>query len=419
MYLNKHSNIHKMTILQDIYHHNHSRIGNDVFVSYAIQNLHRLLNRKERWKLYESYCSNKFVSDKTIQHITLLYGKYMRFILRVNRYVTMFRKKRAKTYNTQDLLGQPLDIKNSNHVVSIYENNTHYLFSRRDLINIFYFSLTYVMEGTMITTPSHPRNPHTNVQFSSSALYTIKNFLFKRGNSMIPRAILSYFYNDHKIEMVYEENRYTLNRNATKEYLSCEVTDKRKCIKLLELIYLFTGYRMNEMSTRSFLKLKIDTLSVDEQRFNGQNIRVSILGKRGFDLDNTFQNEILRKGKQILIDYYYFVFFERVIDKFNFHVLKTKIHKYIPLDEYFEATNYSFKSRQKQIIGKRYMDYMASHFINPFSRATSRRRQLARARNAIHYEMNWSHTDISMLNVENGNDEENENEHFDSESDDL
>ena len=406
-----------MTILQDIYYRHRPGFEYDVFLDYAVQNLHKLLNRKERWKLYDSYRSNKFVSDKTIHHLTTIYGKYLRFILNVNKYVTLFRKKRAKIYNSDDLMGIPLDVNNKIDVVSVYENNTHYLFSRRDLINIFYFSLTYVIEGTMITTPKHPRNPHTNLQFSSSALYTIKNFLFKRGNSMIPRVILSYFYNNYNTELVYQENIYTLNRNATKDYLFSEVTDKRKCIKLLELIYLFSGYRMNEISTKQYIQFKMDDLSANINYLHNENIRVSILGKRGFDLKPEFQKEILRKGKQILIDFYYCVFFERLIDKYNFHVLKMKIHKYIPLDDYFEATTFSFKLRQKQIIGKRYMDYMASHFINPFSQATSRRRQLARVRNAIHYEMNWSHNDISMNNIENENDDEEQ--HSYSDSDDL
>lgn len=423
MYLNKHSNIHKMTILQDIYRIHCPKIGNDVFIQFAVNNLHKLLNRKDRWTLYNSYRCNKFICTDTLRNITILYGKYVRFIMNVSTFMTRFRKKRAHVYNNEDLLGIPLDKKNDD-VLSIYENKTFYLFSKRDLINIFYFSLTYIVEGTMITSPNHPRNPHTNMQFSQSALYTIQNFLFNRrtgngnrnGNSIPPRVILSYFYNNYNLELVYQENKYILDRNATKDYLSCEVSKKRKCIKLLELIYLFTGYRMNENSIRRFFQLKTDNFRVDE-RLNDQHGRVTILGKRGFDLDITFQNEILRKGKQVLLEFYYCVFFEQVINRYKFNLLKMKIIKYIPLDEYFQETKFSLKLRQKQIISKRYMDYSAAYFVNPFSRASGRRRQLARVRNAIRYEMNWSHNDISMNNIDDGILDEKSSS--DSESDDL
>lgn len=387
-----------MTILQDIYYKykRDNRIDN-LIIQHFVDHTHGMLNHKKRWTTYHQYITNDFINDNTKQHIISIYGKYISFIVNIHKWIGRYKKQKAKIYNHTDLYGACLREFDSSEIICLYENKTNYLFTIQDLKSLFYHALTHNIDETMFINPLHPRNPHTNLAFSKASLLKIKQTFNTRPVFSTPRVIYSYFRHDYNLDLVYEENRYYLNMLSVKTFMKSCVTTKKKCIKLLKIIYLFTGYRLNEITCRQMISFKYPINDV--------------YNKKRIHIDENFQTILIECGNDILTNYYYYIFYNDNIDRYKINVLKTKIRKYIPISKYFDAVSDTFKLRQRQVIDKKFLDYMAVYYMNPFLyNGRDRRKYLANIRMCIRCELDWYSVEICRINNEGQDDDSSEDD---------
>lgn len=381
-----------MTILQDIFYRykKEHKIDNTI-VQYFVDQTHGLMDHKKRWTIFHQYITNEFIDDGSRKHIISVYGKYTRVVVNVYKWIGRYKRHRAKIYNQTDLYGACIHDFDSSDIVSLFENNTNYLFTIQDLKSLFYHSLTHNIEDTMFISPMHPRNPHTNLEFSKASLLKLKESFNTCRVFSTPRVIYSYFRNDYNLDMVYNDNRYYLDMLSIKTFTKSHITKKNKCIKLLKIIYLFTGYRLNEISCREYICIK----HPDKNMNNRKRIHI----------DETFQTKLLECGNTIINTYYYYIFYNNNIDRYKINVLKTKIMKYIPISKHFDYVSYSFKYRQRQVIDKKFLDYIAIYYMNPFlKKGRERRRFLANVRMCIRFELDWNEMEIYRIENDGSDD---------------
>lgn len=372
-----------MTIFQDIYNRIPPYDSKDNYIiQYFVRNIHGKLNIKEKWNVYRSYMTNDFIDHDTKDIITRLYGKYINVLLYIYKWIHIYRLRKSKIYNTTDLLGTNLDEFKKDDIICLFENNTKYLFTFHDLKCLFYHAMIVNIDNTMFITQNHPRNPHTNIRFSESSLFKIRMFFSKYNIFQIPRVIHSYFDHYYDLDMVYEDNRYYLNMICIKKFVN-KMEEKRKVLKVLSIIYLFTGNRLNESTCRSYLSFK--------DKLDSQVIKELSIHK-------TLSTLLLRHGNKILMNYYYYIFFENSINKYKSILLKENIVKYIPIEKYFESSNYTFQLRQKHIIDKKHLDYIARLLVNSFDNTTrEQRRNMAKIRSYIRNELDWTPIENSFI----------------------
>lgn len=387
-----------MTILQDIYYrYKRSYEIHDIIIQYFVNHIHKLNSPKDRWSQFNKYMTNDFICSDVKQELITIYGKYVNTILHIYKWLGRFRKKRAKIYNQTDLYGSCIHDFPLSDIVCIYENNTKYFFTIHDLTSLFYHALTHNIDNTMFITPIHPKNPHTNLLFSKSSLLVIKEAFNTRGVFYLPRVIYSYFKYNYNLDMVYEDNRYYLDMFSIETFIKLYITKLKKCLKLLKIIFLFCGYRLNESTCRRYIIFK----HPDHNVCNNKKICI----------DEKFQDKLIENGNTILRIYYYHIFYNNNIDRYKINVLKERIMKYIPISTYFESVSYTFKIRQKQVIDKKFLDYIAVYYMNPFLKnGRERRRHLANIRMCIRFELDWNAVEIHRIDDEGQEDDSSDSD---------
>lgn len=167
---------------------------------------------------------NIFLTKQQKNQIIQFFGIYNHFLFSIT-----FLKRRYKMRNMKVVtFDHTLSMKNmsdipDNHIVNICENNTTFKLYIFDVRSIIINALQY--QRNLFVEPLPPKNPYTNIKFTTSTLYTI---YFKLKNENILPTIIHNFMRCHfDIKLFKSLHFIELQKNAIQSYLK-EKTKKEK-----------------------------------------------------------------------------------------------------------------------------------------------------------------------------------------------
>ncbi len=127
----------------------------------------------------------------------------------------IYRAKCKAPLITTDLLLNPLEDKNKN-TIKIFQNNSNYLFSIKDLINHTETLLSHTQ--SFFAEPLPIKNPYNNIEFSHAILYNIY-FKAKQSDYKFPLLLHKYYLCNFDLEKFKIENEYFIRDEYIKNYV--------------------------------------------------------------------------------------------------------------------------------------------------------------------------------------------------------
>ena len=170
---------------------------------------------KEKWKAYDSLLNNIFLTDKNRDELTNLISKIQRVIHGLYRFKHIWRAKRAKWYNTDDLYMNPISIKDRS-TITLFENNTKYIFQIRECLRVVHASLSNCCH--FFPNPIPCKNPYTNMPFCKSNLYNIY-FAIRGSGYHISPLLEAFFREDFNLKRFLVKNELLINDEYLKTYV--------------------------------------------------------------------------------------------------------------------------------------------------------------------------------------------------------
>jgi hypothetical protein len=138
---------------------------------------------------YEKITSNMFLQQPTEKHqLVDIFCKAQRTYWAFARFVRRIKFKKATLQIAHDLYLNP--IPNNVPSMIILDGKSKYLFKLSDLINIVNSALSHSVY--FFGEPMYPKNPYTNIEFSSATLFEIYHRV-KRSDFKMP-VLLHYFF---------------------------------------------------------------------------------------------------------------------------------------------------------------------------------------------------------------------------------
>ena len=208
----------------------------------------------KKFAFLKTTLENPFLKDSPIiPHFWGLFQKIQKIIWGVRRVLFLWKYKRAKTYNTEDLFMNPI-CEGQKGTICILENDTKYLFHIRELINSIQTNLSNCSHFFPDVKPC--KNPYTNLPFKKSNLY---NIYFKCRSSAyhIPPLLEAFFLESFNIQRFSRKNMFLINEEYLNQYSKTNVNiyNIKDCVdemfslfKLrLEIHKNFSKYRLIEI----------------------------------------------------------------------------------------------------------------------------------------------------------------------------
>jgi hypothetical protein len=146
--------------------------------------------RREKYNQFDIIVKNPFYSSLYDLFIER-FGKANRHYFHLSRFARIWKLKHAVVQIQTDLCGNELNT-NMKNCMEIYQNGSLYYFSVSDLLNICKNSLLNA-SYSFVLTPICPKNPYTNVAFSTAILYDIY-WKIRNSNYNLP-VLLQLYYN--------------------------------------------------------------------------------------------------------------------------------------------------------------------------------------------------------------------------------
>lgn len=126
---------------------------------------------KKRILKIQSNLSNPFLNDEQKRELLNVIIKIQRGIYAIKRFIYLYRYKKSKIYNLTDLCGDPIPLNNPRLSITIFQNNTRYVFLLREVMKIIISALSNSVY--FFSEPISCKNPYTNIPFDKSTLYNI------------------------------------------------------------------------------------------------------------------------------------------------------------------------------------------------------------------------------------------------------
>jgi len=133
----------------------------------------------------------------------------------LNRFVYMYKYKRAKIVVNTDMCLNEINI-NDKNVICLFHNNSKYLFHSNDLIKIINSSLTN--SHMHFSEPKCVKNPYDNIPFKKSTLYNIYFFIRYKTN-YYPELFFKFFNVEFNLTNFKNNNEYILREYSIKNFV--------------------------------------------------------------------------------------------------------------------------------------------------------------------------------------------------------
>ena len=168
-----------------------------------------------KFKFFKEMMNNIFISDEKKGIYLATFSKIQHTYHVLTRLFFQYKKKCSKIQTTHDMYFNPITV-NTPRVLSLYHNNTNYLFTCSDLTNIIHMSLVH--NYLLFADPLVIKNPYNNLPFNKSILYTIY-FFMKDNSRVMPDLYEGFFRCDFNLSMFAIEYEIVLREHAIKDFL--------------------------------------------------------------------------------------------------------------------------------------------------------------------------------------------------------
>lgn len=165
-------------LCMDIYLPENKPFSKDYFMIYnMIHQIHYMsLNsnlsfHKIKFQILNKVLKHIFFSKEYKETYLELFSKIQKIYFSLLRFVYIGKIKKTKLQVETDLLMNDLATINERNKISILQNNSKYIFSICDLVNIIETAITNAID--FFVEPFLPKNPYNNIAFNKSTLYNI------------------------------------------------------------------------------------------------------------------------------------------------------------------------------------------------------------------------------------------------------
>jgi len=169
----------------------------------------------------KTHINHFFMTNTAKDSIFSFFNKIQRLIWAVGILKRAWLYKRAKIYNTEDLLLAPISTSDKN-VFVLFQNRTKYVFQLRELIRTLTDSLCHCCH--FFPSPTVCKNPYTNMALNKSDLYNIY-FAIRFSNYNMPLLFEKYFRSNFHLEKFSRENQDIINEEYLKTYVENNCQD--------------------------------------------------------------------------------------------------------------------------------------------------------------------------------------------------
>jgi len=173
------------------------------------------LYKENNLEALSSLLSDIFLSEQQKHDILDIFCNIQKFINAILRLKYVWRFKKAKFYNTDDLYMNPITCSQKNTII-LLQNNTKYIFTIREVMGTLNNSLANCSH--FFTEPIVMKNPYTNIPFTKSALYNIY-FAIKSSNYIMPILIAKYFASNFDLTVFSDLNEHHINEEYLRTYV--------------------------------------------------------------------------------------------------------------------------------------------------------------------------------------------------------
>jgi len=161
--------------------------------------------------------SNEFLKESQKTEFLDVFCRIQKGLNGIQRFVYLYRFKKSRVYNITDLCGDPIPT-NPRLSLTIYQNNTRYVFLLRELIKIVTSAISNSIH--FFSDPIPCKNPYTNLPFEKSVLYNIY-FAIRFSSLKLPELFHRYFLHNFHLYDYYIESEEEIRE----EYLISFIKD--------------------------------------------------------------------------------------------------------------------------------------------------------------------------------------------------
>lgn len=188
--------------------------GGNLDIWFSCENI-SFCSIREKWDLFGSILDNMFLGNDKREEIISAFSKIQRAIHGMYRFRHIWRVRRAKWYNADDLYMNPISSKDRGAIV-LFENNTKYVFQTRELIHVVHFSLSNCCH--YFPDPNQCKNPYTNLPFHKSNLYNMY-FAMRSSQYRMPPLFDAFFRENFNYNLFLTKNEQLINDEYLRTYV--------------------------------------------------------------------------------------------------------------------------------------------------------------------------------------------------------
>jgi len=158
---------------------------------------------------------NPFIEKRVCTEIMLKFSYAQRLYRRLNRFVYLYKWKKASIANSTDLLLNPITSTQTN-LVYIMQHNQKYVMTVLDITSIIDSALTN--SPNIYAEPMVSRNPYNNIPFSKATLYNIY-FQIKHGDFILSPFFHQYFLSNFHLKMFRDKNEALIRSEHIRQFI--------------------------------------------------------------------------------------------------------------------------------------------------------------------------------------------------------
>ena len=211
-------------------------------------------NKLNKYKnLKKMIYDNNFLLCEQKEYLLNIFNKYQKCLFSLKKFIFKYKYDKAKIFNnTYDFVGNDYKNISKNHLITILQNNTKYIFRASDLLNIWKNSLFNC--DNMKPNPRKPKNPYSNITFKNHILYNIYFHIKFNTILKIPDIIEKFFKHLFFIKIFEYVEFNTVFNNSVHEYIKNMPSE----LLFFEIKHMFSKHQIFKKCVLNFSKMSLD-----------------------------------------------------------------------------------------------------------------------------------------------------------------
>ena len=173
-------------------------------------------NTKTKFQYLNNILSNPLIDDIYKTELLTLFSFLQKGFRGIERFIYLIKYRKSRIYNTTDLYGDTI-LENPRNTITIFQNNTRYVFLLRELVKTITTALTN--SPYFFSEPVCCKNPYTNMAFTKSALYNIYFAIRFYSSLKIPHLFHHYFLCNFNLYFFLTTSEVMVRESYLKQYI--------------------------------------------------------------------------------------------------------------------------------------------------------------------------------------------------------